>query len=166
MRKLNFPALIIQSVDELKKLERAESNARVRLRITLLRLLKSREAQFLKTAARLIGISPKHAYQLWEWYGERAFEDYLRLNYKAGKSKLSGQQLQHSIKRAADGTGFGSQQEVREFINQEFSVSYTQGGVCLLFQRLKIKAKTVRPENVNADKAAQGEYKKTLPRVD
>ena len=163
MRKLDFPTLITQSLDELKKLERAEANARVRLRITLLRLLKSQEAQFLKTAARLIGISPKHAYQLWQWYEERSLDEYLRLNYQPGKSKLNPQQQACLRARAADGTGFGSQQEAREFVSKEFQVSYTQAGVCLLFQRLKIKAKMPRPENVKADRAAQSEYKKTLP---
>ncbi len=47
------------------------------------------------------------------------------------------------------------------FLHQEFSVSYTQAGVCLLFQRLKIKAKEPRPENIKAEKAAQDGYKKT-----
>lgn len=163
MRTLDFPTLITQSLDELKKLERTESNARVRLRITLLRLLKSREAQFLKTAALLVGISPKHAYQLWQWYGERSLGEYLRLNYQPGKSKLNPEQQARLIRRAADGTGFASQQEVREFVSKEFDVSYTQAGVCLLFQRLRIKAKVPRPENVAADKETQMEYKKTLP---
>ena len=161
MRKFDFPSLITQSLDQLREQERRQSSAKVRLRITLLRLLKSGEAQFIKDACRILGISSKHGYQLWNWYKAKDFEQYLRLNYRPGEGKLSSQQKALLIEKASDGRGFASQQEVRRFLKEEFQVSYTQAGVCLLFQRLKIKAKQPRPSNVKADKQAQAEFKKT-----
>ncbi|MDQ3179574.1 MAG: winged helix-turn-helix domain-containing protein [Acidobacteriota bacterium] len=60
------------------------------------------------------------------------------------------------------GSGFGSQREAGEYLRQEFGVVYTQQGISVLFQRLKIKAKVLRPANVKADVQEQAEYKKTL----
>jgi transposase len=59
------------------------------------------------------------------------------------------------------GEGFDSQSEAQEFIKDEFGVSYTQQGISLLFQRMKIKSKVPRPFNIKADKQEQSSYKKT-----
>ncbi len=164
MRKLPFPTLITESLNELREGERTEKSARLRLRIILLRLLKSGEMSSIKDACRVIGITAKRGYELWSLYQQKGFDEYLQLNYKARQTRLSIEQQAHLIKKASDGRGFGSQQEVRRYLKEEFNVSYTQAGVCLLFQRLRIKAKQPRPSNVLADKEAQTEYKKTLPR--
>lgn len=66
------------------------------------------------------------------------------------------------VARAATENGFGSQREAQSFMADEFGVSYTQGGVSLLFGRLKIKAKVPRPLNRKAVAEEQTAYKKTL----
>jgi transposase len=162
MRKLLFPTLINESLAELRDRERKESVARLRIRVQMLRLLKTQEVASIKAASRYVGLTAKRGYELWNLYREQGFDALLRLNYKPRRAKLSAEQQAVLVERASDGQGFGSQQEVREFLERQFNVSYTQAGVCLLFQRLKIKAKEPRPENEKADKAAQAEYKKTL----
>jgi transposase len=162
MRKLLFPALINESLSELTELERKESVARLRIRVQMLRLLKTQEVASIKAASRHVGLTAKRGYELWSLYREQGIDALLRLNYKPRRAKLSVEQQTVLVERASDGQGFGSQQEVREFLQRQFNVSYTQAGVCLLFQRLKIKAKEPRPENIKADRAAQAEYKKTL----
>ena len=163
MRKLPFPTLITQTLEELKKRERKESVARLRIRVQMLRLLKTAEVASIKAASGRVGLTAKRGYELWHLYQKHGLDGLLQLNYKPRQSKLSPAQQSLLMRKAGDGMGFGSQQEVRAFLQDEFAVSYTQAGVCLLFQRLKIKAKVPRPENVKADKRAQSEYKKTLP---
>lgn len=162
MRKLDFPNLIAQSVDELREREKKENNARLRLRVQMLRLLKSGEIISIKAASQTVGISPKHGYDLWHLYREKGLDKLLELNWKPRLSKLSAEQQSVLLLRASQENGFGSQAEAIKYVADEFGVSYTQGGVCLLFQRLKIKAKEPRPENKRADKNKQSEYKKTL----
>jgi transposase len=163
MRKLPFPTLITESLAQLTARERKESVARLRIRVQLLRLLKTQEVASIKAASRQVGLTAKRGYELWSLYQAKGLDGLLQLNYKPRQSKLSNEQQTLLVRKAGDGTGFGSQQEVREFLHREFQVNYTQAGVCLLFQRLKIKAKVPRPENVAADKDAQMEYKKSLP---
>lgn len=162
MRKLDFPNLILESGDELRKREKTEKEARVRLRVQLLRLLKSRESMSIKAACRVCGITPKHGYDLWRTYREQGLAEYVRLNWKPRCAKLSDEQQRRLVARAAGGNGFGSQREAQSFMADEFGVSYTQGGVSVLFGRLKIKAKVPRPVNRKAVAEEQSEYKKTL----
>ncbi len=162
MRKLDFPNLIVETGSELRKREKKEKDARVRLRVQLLRLLKSQETASIKDACRVCGITPKHGYDLWKKYRDKGLSKYLQLNWKPRISKLNAEQQRKLLARASTENGFGSQQEVRRFLQDEFDVSYTQGGVSLLFSRLKIKAKEPRPMNIKASASEQTAYKKTL----
>jgi transposase len=163
MRKLNFPNLIIEPVEQLREREKKETDARLRLRVQLLRLLKSQETASIKDACRICGITPKHGYDLWRKYRDKGLSEYLRLNWKPRRAKLSNEQQRKLLERVGTNNGFGSQAEARRFLQDEFNVCYTQGGVSLLFSRLKIKAKEPRPLNIKASAAEQAAYKKTLP---
>lgn len=162
MRKLDFSNLIVETALELRRREKKEKDARLRLRVQLLRLLKSQEAPSIKDACQICGITPKHGYDLWKRYRNKGLNEYLRLNWKPRRAKLSAVQQARLLERAGTENGFGSQGEVRRFLQDEFDVYYTQGGVSLLFQRLKIKAKVPRPKNKKASAEEQLAYKKTL----
>lgn len=162
MRKLDFPLLIIETADDLREREKRETNARLRLRVQILRLLKSQETASIKEACRICGITPKHGYDLWHKYRDKGLSEYLRLNWKPRRAKLSDEQQSKLLERVATFNGFGSQAEARRFLQDEFDVSYTQGGVSLLFSRLKIKAKEPRPLNKKASAEEQAAYKKSL----
>ncbi len=160
MRVVDYQKEIRQTEAELRTLEKRQSNAKLLLRIQLLRLLKSGEFSLLKRAVKILGITDKHGYDLWNKYQSEGLDGYLRLNYRANRAKLDARQKAQLIERAEQ--GFASQSAAREFIENEFAVSYTQQGISLLFQRLKIKLKVVRPFNIKADETEQSEYKKTF----
>lgn len=159
MKNRDYPQLIQESLSQLQALEKKQTNARLRLRVQLLRLLKSQQVTQILQAAQLLGISSKHAYQLWQRYLHKGLLGYLTLDYKPRQARLKGADLQKFLKQAQ--TGFDSQLEARDYLQQEFDVSYSQQGISALFQRLKIKAKVPRPSNVQANKEAQASYKKS-----
>lgn len=162
MRKLDFASLIVETVSELRAREKKEKDARRRLRVQLLRLLKSQETVSIKDACRVCGITAKHGYDLWHKYRDKGLSEYLQLKWKPRQAKLSLKQQTRLLERAASENGFGSQQEAQRFLKDEFDVCYTQGGVSLLFSRLKIKAKEPRPLNKKSSLEEQAEYKKTF----
>lgn len=162
MRKLDFASLIVETVSELRAREKKEKDARRRLRVQLLRLLKSQETVSIKDACRVCGITAKHGYDLWHKYRDKGLSEYLQLKWKPRQAKLSLEQQTRLLERAASENGFVSQQEAQRFLKDEFDVCYTQGGVSLLFSRLKIKAKEPRPLNKKASLEEQAEYKKTF----
>jgi transposase len=161
MRKVDYVTLIKESLSELKLLEQQQSKARLRLRVQLLRLLKSQTVLTLKQASAILGISAKHAYHLWHRYREQGLVAFLQLNYQAKAAKLKPEEQEKLIKQA-QAQGFQSQHEAKEWIEKHLGQHYTQQGVSLLFQRFKIKAKTARPANVKANPQEQSEYKKSF----
>ncbi len=160
MRKIDFLDLIQETIVELATAEKIQSNARIRLRVQFLRLLKSGQASQLKQAALIVGISAKHASSLWKKYRAGGFEQLLKLHYKAGVSRLSPAHQAKLLDKAK--SGFRSQREAREYLRQAFGTAYTQQGISVLFERLKIKAKVPRPANVKAVPEEQSAYKKTF----
>ncbi len=163
MRKLDFPTLIKEDFETLEKRERQQTTARLRLRVQFLRLLKTQSAMSIKAVCQTIGITAKRGYEWWDLYKEKELDGYLQLHYKPRRVRLSPEQQAQLHERASKDNGFASQREAIKYLQDEFAIAYTQPGVCLLFQRLKIKAKEPRPANKKADKEAQTEYKKTLP---
>ena len=159
MRVVDYQTEISETETELRTLEKRQSNAKLLLRTQLLRLLKSGEFSQLKKAVEILGITEKYGYDLWKKYKSTGLGGYLRLNYQANRAKLSAEQKARLVERSGD--GFDSQSAAQEFIKDEFGVRYTQQGISLLFQRLKIKAKELRPFNIKADEREQLEYKKT-----
>jgi transposase len=53
--------------------------------------------------------------------------------------------------------------EVRQWVQAEWGVVYTSGGIRSLLDRLKIHAKVPRPQAVTADLVAQAAWKKGEP---
>lgn len=159
MKVVDYRTAIEQTETELRTLEKQQVTAKLLLRVQLLRLLKSGQFSQLKEAALFLSITPKHGYDLWHKYQAEGLGGYLKLNYQVNSAKLDAKQKAVLLGRSVE--GFASQIEAGEFIRREFGVSYTQQGISLLFQRLKIKAKVPRPFNIKADIEEQREYKKT-----
>lgn len=160
MRVVDYQAEISETEIELRSLEKRQSNAKLLLRLQLLRLLKSGEFSQLKKVVKVLAITEKYGYDLWKKYKTEGLDGFLELHYKANRTKLDAEQKAHLVERAKE--GFESQAEAGEFIADQFGVKYTQQGISLLFRRLQIKAKAVRPFNIKADRDEQSAYKKTL----
>ncbi len=118
MRKLDFPALIIETVEQLREQEKKEKDARIRLRVQLLRLLKSQETDSIKDACQICGITPKHGYDLWHKYRDNGLSQYLRLDWKPRSSKLSNEQQRKVIEPGLDGKWLCQSARSRSIFNQ------------------------------------------------
>ena len=151
MRKLDFPTLIKEDLETLEKRERQQTTARLCLRVQFLRLLKTQSAMSIKAVCQTIGITAKRGYEWWDLYKEKELDGYLQLHYKPRRVRLSPEQQAQLHERASKDNGFASQREAIKYLQDEFAIAYTQPGVCLLFQRLKIKAR--------ASRAASGKQK-------
>ncbi len=160
MKVIDYQTEIKESVNELRKLEKQQSNAKLLRRVQFLRFLKSGEFKQAKQCAEFLGLEEKQGYQWWKLYREEGVSEYLKLHYQANARKLAPEEEVRLVEKAAH--GFGSQKEVGEYIREEFGVAYTQQGISDMFKRLKIKKKVVRPFNVKADCREQLAYKKTF----
>jgi len=93
MRKLDFSTLVKEDLKTLEKRERQETNARLRLRVQFLRLLKTQPATSIKAVCLTIGITAKRGYEWWDLYKEKELDGYLQLHYKPRRTCLSLEQV-------------------------------------------------------------------------
>lgn len=159
MKVIDYQAEIQESVEELRKLEKQQTQAKLLRRVQFLRLLKNGSFAHAKKCAEFLGLEEKQGYEWWKLYKKAGLGEYLKLNYQANAKKLKESEEAILLEQAQK--GFSSQKEAREYIYQEFGVEFTQQGVSDLFERLKIKKKVLRPFNIKADQAEQTRYKKT-----
>ena len=160
MKVIDYQTEIIESVDELRNLEKQQSSAKLLRRVQFLRFLKSGQFKQAKQCAEFLGLEEKQGYQWWKLYREQGMSEYLKLHYQANARKLNWEEEDRLVEKITD--GFGSQKEIGEYLRKEFGVRYTQQGISDMLKRLKIKKKVVRPFNLKADRQEQVAYKKTF----
>lgn len=159
MKVIDYQAEIQESIEELRKLENQQTQAKLLRRVQFLRLLKNGSFAHAKKCVEFLGLEEKQGYEWWKLYKKAGLGGYLKFNYQANAKKLKESEEAILLEQAKK--GFSSQKEAREYIYQEFGVEFTQQGVSDLFKRLKIKKKVLRPFNIKADKEEQTTYKKT-----
>lgn len=158
---MNYAQIIIEYQVELERLESAQKLVQFQKRIRFLRLLKTGEAATQEAAGKLVGWQKRQSQKIWALYRRGAIEEVLRKPQRYWLGKLSSQEIVH-LQSYLREFGASSLSEVCGLIEQIYDISYTQSGVCVLLQRLKIKLKTAGQSNAKKDEAAALEYKKTL----
>lgn len=157
---MNYPELICESADELKRLEKEQKLVQFRKRARFLRLLKTNAAATQEQAGREVEWKLRQARKIWSLYREKGLSALLENRRQRAFGKLSSRQiseLQNYLKEL----GADSLDRVRGFIESSFGVSYGRGGVRELLARLKIKLETARPSNYQKDERAVENLKKT-----
>lgn len=158
---MNYSEIISETESALQELENAQKLVQFQKRVRFLRLLKSGEAATQKQAGEIVGWKLRQAQQIWQLYRGQGVAGVLRKPERWSFGKLSSRQLAHLQRYLAE-FGANSLAEAKALIEQMYGVCYTESGVCVLFQRLRIKLKTARPSNTKKDESAAIGYKKTL----
>lgn len=160
MGRINYGLVIVETVEDLLGLERAQQHARERDRVRFLRFLKEGKAKSQVQAGALIGLKRRQSQVLWQRYQKEGLASYISSKYKGSWSKLSSQQQARLLQRLDQNDVF-TQQQIIEWLQAETGVTYTQGGISDLLARLKVKLKVGRPVNVRKDEAGAVAFKKT-----
>ena len=156
---MNYQTEIIENEDDLIKLERSTKDGKARDRVRFVRLLKTGTATTQQQAGMLIGLGIRQSQRLWQRYREAGIAVLAVGNYQGSTAKLN-QAEQSRLKERLKKDDICSLEQAQNYLQQEFGVSYTLGGVSYLFKRLKVKLKTGRPTNVNQDAAQIEQFKK------
>ena len=162
MKQLDYTALIKEHVEELLKLERAQTVSRFRDYVRYIRQLKEGRAKTQSQSGSLIGLKERQSQTLWQTYKKEGL-DYLLSEHRQGTlGQLSYVQISQVQSFLRDSELPLTQEQIADWIDSSFGIRYTQSGISKLFKRLKIKLKTGRPVNVRQKEGDVGAFKKTL----
>lgn len=158
---MNYAQIITEAEAELERLAAAQKLVQFQKRVRFLLALKTGEAKTQAAAGKLVGWQKRQSQKIWALYRQGTIQAVLRKPQRYGLGKLSSQQMAR-LQQYLREFGAKSLAEARDLIEQMFGIKYSESGVCVLFQRLRIKLKTPRPSNIKKDERAGAEYKKTL----
>lgn len=161
MTKIDYPKVIQEKVKKLRHLEKEQSKAFLRDRIRFLWLLKSGRCSSQIEAGELIGLSARSSQRLWQQYRRGGLEALLTYSYQGTTCLLTEEQQKKLMAYLAeDQVQF--LHEAKAYIQQQFNIRYSMGGLHKLFERLRVKKKTGRPTNYRKDEKGAARFKKSL----
>ena len=158
-RKVSIAWAADDTAAELHRQYRAEQVPEVRTRLHALWLL--RQGQGPTAVAEAVGVS-RNSIQLWlRWYRSGGLAE-VRSHRRGGPGKpcyLTEAQQAQVVAEAARGV-FATARAVRDWIEEQFGVVYTEGSMYTLLPRLGIRRKVPRPRHTKADPQVQAFWKK------
>jgi transposase len=148
------------SEEALRAAYRAERDVDVRQRVHALWLLRSGERRMDEVAA-LVGTTYRTVQRWVAWYRQGGL-DAVRTHRMGGYGqppRLTVEQQEHLAQEVATGR-FRNAAAIRAWVAETFGVTYTEGGMDSLLERLECKPKVPRPLHEKANLADQETWNK------
>lgn len=142
---MRYASEIKETLEQLLQLEKQQRQARLRDRIRFLRLLKEGQAQTQQQAGKQLGLSLRQSQRIWQTYRQQGIDQLLQTGYQHGFGKLSTQQI-NDLQVWLANHPVQTLSQIQTYIKEHWQVDYTIAGLSLLFKRMKIRYKSVRPD--------------------
>jgi transposase len=150
-----------ESAEELYELYKGERDTERRKRLHALWLLRSGRPPAV--AAELAGVGKRTVERWLSWYRRGGLKEVLKRvpghGAPGSACRLGGEQLEELVVRAGEGQ-FRTYSEARDWVEEEWGVSYEYKGMYALLARLSVRPKVPRPAAQKADPDAQEAWKK------
>lgn len=165
MPQIDYPRVIAEDQEELKKLEKRHRYSHLFHRVKMLRLRKSGEGSNLGEAAKALGYSRRQCQRWFLTYRQEGLEELLVSRVgERGPTELvtegAFEELEEAMKRGEIAT---IAQAHRFLLERGVHYAHPES-VGALLRRRKVKLKTGRPWHEKADKEEQEAFKKSSPR--
>ncbi len=165
MPHIDYPQLIEESEEELRKLEKRHRYTHLFHRVRMLGLLKREEYSTVGEAAGALGYSRRQGQRWLASYKEGGIEGMLTSRVEQrGRAELVTDEAFSELEEAMKAGEIATIAQAHEFLLERgigYSHPESVGG---LLRRRKVKLKSGRPRHEKADPEEQEEFKKSSPR--
>ena len=165
MPHIDYPQLIEESEEELRKLEKRHRYTHLFHRVRMLSLLKSGECSTVGEAVRTLGYSRRQGQRWLCAYKEGSMEELLTSRVEQrGRAELVSEEAFSELEEAMKAGEIATIAQAHEFLLERgigYSHPESVGG---LLRRRKVKLKSGRPRHEKVDQKEQEEFKKSSPR--
>ena len=147
------------ATEALKAAYRRERDVELRTRLHGLWLLRS--GRRLSSVAATVGVHYRTVQTWVGWYREGGVREVVshRMGGK-GQEPFLGDDDQVEVAEEVATGRFRTAGEIREWIAEQYGVTYTMGGIYSLMRRLRCSPKVPRPVHAKADQEQQASWKK------
>jgi transposase len=163
MAKILYSRAITEDLKDLKELEKYHRYSHLFQRVRMLRLLKSEECPNLGEAAQALGYSWPQCQRWFASYHKGGIEELLKSTvHERGRQELLTPEAFEDLKEAMKRGEIATIGQADEFLRDRHGIEYAHpDGVGQLLRRHKVKLKSGRPRNEEADQREQKAFKKT-----
>lgn len=163
MPRIHYPTVIRESVAELSALERDRRGQPTQARVTMLRLLKSGQARTLVAAAPLIGYGERTVNRWWKTYQVEGLSSLLEQRPRPGKRSKLTETAWTDLEAAMTRGEIATLADAQRYLQARHAITYESlNGVWWMLRQHQVRLKTGRRRHLQADDAAQTEYKRCL----
>lgn len=159
MKHLEYGALIQESLEELRALQRRQSRSLTRRRLRFLMVLKSEACQSQPAAGRLIGIKARAAEKLWKLYRTKGLAGLLA-RPRCGQPPKLNKEAKEGLQNELDRNRVQTLKQACAFVLQTNGITISQAAMHHYFKAQGIKKKTGRPASIRKDVAGEQAFKK------
>jgi transposase len=159
--RIKYPQAILESEEELTKLEQRLRGQKAADRVRMLRLLKSGAVPSLKDCAPLVGYSVGQLTRWWECYRAQGLAELLKQHKPVGKASRLTPEAWAGLLQAMRKGHIATMEDAREYLEREWAISYKNGkSLWWLFKKHRVKWKTGRRRHKKANAEQQAAFKK------
>ncbi len=165
MPHIDYPAVISESEQELKKLEKQHRYTHLFHRVKMLRLLKSGECRNLGEAAEALGYSWRQCQRWFATYRKGGLEELLVSRVgERGPRELVTDEVWGELEEAMKEGEIATIAQAHRFLSARgIEYAYPES-VGQLLKRRQVKLKSGRPRHRKANQEEQEHFKKSSPR--
>ena len=150
-----------ETSQELYERYKVETDIKARKRLQVLWLVRT--GQSARAAAKQAGVGERTVVRWLGWYREGGLDSVLERVPGHGAlgaaSRLSEEQRWSLVEQTAKGK-FRTYEEAREWVEEEYGVTYLYKGMYSMLSRLGVHPKVPRPSSEKADPKTQQEWKR------
>jgi len=159
MSTIDYKSEIKESAKDLGTRLKNLSSPLLRNRCEVLLWLKTGKMPSMLACMRLKGMSKTTGTGWWQLYRSKGLDSLLSTDHKGQTSVLDD----HSgLWDRLTTEGFSTIKEARDWLFQEYGISYTENGLGNYFRRRKVKLKTGRPHHPNRSEEEREAYQKKI----
>jgi transposase len=160
---IDYTQQIQESVSQLEALERQHRGRPTADRIQMLRLLKSGTFRSRRELVPILGYCERQLQRWWASYSDGGLAALLEYQRHTGSQERITAPAWIALNEELGAGRITRLKDAQAYLQTQWNLRYSIGGLSRLFQRHKIKLKTGRRRHRRADPHQQEIFKKTSP---
>lgn len=158
---IDYTQQIQESVMQLEALERQHRGRPTVERIQMLRLLKNGTFRSRRELAPILGYCERQLQRWWASYSDGGLAALLEYQRHTGSQERITFAAWMALNEELEAGRIARLKEVQRYLQAQWNLRYSIGGLSRLFQRHKVKLKTGRRRHRRAEQHEQEAFKKT-----
>ena len=164
MPRIDYAALITESVEELRAAEHRLRGQPTQPRVRMLRFLKEGQLSSLRAGASVLGYSLSQLYRWWHTYQQDGLDRLLTVAPRPHRRARLTAEAWAGLEAEMTAGQVTTLKDAQRYLAETWHITYSLNGVWYQLHQRRARKKTGRRRHRKASSQAQADYKRRLRR--